>query len=258
MIIKTAQFRYAGPDRLDITVKGQHPFGRHFAPTWEMVWDSKKGKISEDEYTARYVRILRTDKLHELATVYKQITLVCYCAAGAFCHRVILAELLESMKLGTYIGEVPLGNYPKVYSGDLTLIGRGIICHQVNCRGKMGAGLALAIRKAYPAVYDVYMQFLREGRLQLGVPFLVKIHEHLYIANLPAQYDYGRTKRHTNYEALRNCLKAIKQVRENLPNHLPVLFPEKMGCSLGGGDWYLVSKMIQNIIPDAVFIRKEG
>lgn len=33
----TAQYRYSGNDRLDITVKGNDPIGKIFAPTWEMV-----------------------------------------------------------------------------------------------------------------------------------------------------------------------------------------------------------------------------
>lgn len=31
----------------------------------------------------------------------------------------------------------------------------GIICHQVNCQGKMNSGVAKAIREKYPRVYSV-------------------------------------------------------------------------------------------------------
>jgi hypothetical protein len=168
---------------------------------------------------------------------------------------------MENMGIGRYIGEVPTTNWPDYTTGDLTLIGRGIICHQVNCRGKMGAGLALAIRRAYPQVYDKYMEFYRKRALRLGEPITVKVHDGLFVANLPAQDMYGRDKRYTNYAALRKCLHTMKKVRQYILDYykvmLPIFFPYKMGCSLAGGDWYLVSKTIKSIIPDAVILRKE-
>ena len=42
----TAQYRYKGEDRMDITVKGQDPIGKMFAPTWAMVMGLKDGKLS--------------------------------------------------------------------------------------------------------------------------------------------------------------------------------------------------------------------
>ena len=37
---------------------------------------------------------------------------------------------------------------------DLLEIPSGVICHQVNCIGAMGAGLALQIRKKWSIVYE--------------------------------------------------------------------------------------------------------
>ena len=31
-----------------------------------------------------------------------------------------------------------------------------VICHQVNCQGKMASGIAKQIRNTYPQVYDAY------------------------------------------------------------------------------------------------------
>ena len=33
-----------------------------------------------------------------------------------------------------------------------------ILCHQVNCQGVMGAGLAKQIRSKYPEVYEQYKE----------------------------------------------------------------------------------------------------
>jgi len=35
----------------------------------------------------------------------KQITLVCFCPSGQFCHRILAAHMLENMGYGKYIGE---------------------------------------------------------------------------------------------------------------------------------------------------------
>lgn len=110
----TAQYRYPGPHRLDITVKGQDPVGKEFAPTWQMVKDYKAGFISED--VARQVYV---DKYHEmmldslkdrmptwLSLLEREYAvLVCFCRADAFCHRTLLAHYLQYYG-GKYMGEI--------------------------------------------------------------------------------------------------------------------------------------------------------
>lgn len=95
--IYTSQYKYNGPDRLDITVKGQDPLGKWFAPTWNMVKGLKNDSISEKEYIEQYYSILSDIPTHILQELCKRdrITLVCFCKAGTFCHRVLLAKWLE-------------------------------------------------------------------------------------------------------------------------------------------------------------------
>ena len=45
-----------------------------------------------------------------------------------------------------------------VVSGNLLEIEEGIICHQVNCQGVMGAGVAKAIASRYPQVLSAYRE----------------------------------------------------------------------------------------------------
>lgn len=40
---------------------------------------------------------------------------------------------------------------------DLLLSDCNVICHQVNCKGVMNAGIAKSIRKRYPEVYKVFI-----------------------------------------------------------------------------------------------------
>jgi len=104
--IYTSNFNYKGSDRLDITVKTG---SKIFAPSWQMVMDYKNGDLSKTEYIKQYIDMMRfsyKNNLEEWKKLLnmKKVTLVCYCKPGNFCHRVLLAEILE--KCGAkYIGE---------------------------------------------------------------------------------------------------------------------------------------------------------
>lgn len=112
----TATYRYPGPDRLDITVKGQDPVGKYFAPTWEMVQNYKSGRLSEEEYTKLYYESLIDNWVHlkgfkerVLGLIERSkkesITLVCFCPAGTFCHRHLLINWLKHNWAIVYRGE---------------------------------------------------------------------------------------------------------------------------------------------------------
>jgi uncharacterized protein YeaO (DUF488 family) len=106
----TATYRYNGPDRLDITAKGKDHFGIAFAPTWDMVMGYKQGRISEAEYERRYLELLR-ESWNKRPDAWQnllgrmEVTLVCFCRSGDFCHRVLLAKLLERHFGFSYRGE---------------------------------------------------------------------------------------------------------------------------------------------------------
>jgi len=105
--IYTATYRYSGADRLDITVKGQHAFGQIFAPNWDMVMGVKQGRITNAQYTERYMNILNNvpQAYYDELAKYPEITLVCFCPKGAFCHRVLLASHLATKGGFEYHGE---------------------------------------------------------------------------------------------------------------------------------------------------------
>ena len=107
LTIKTSTYRYPGPDRLDITVKGQDPIGKAFAPTWDMVMGIKKNTMSQEEYVNRYAKILANIPpriLHDILS-RESVTLVCFCKPGTFCHRYLAAMFLASIG-GVYKGEI--------------------------------------------------------------------------------------------------------------------------------------------------------
>ena len=110
--VYTAQMRYPGKDRFDITVKSGH---KAFAPTWDMVMGIKNGTMTEAQYTERY-RELMSESVHKYPGAWSdlllkgEVTLVCYCPKGAFCHRYLLVKILQ------YIGK--LTDIEVIYKGE--------------------------------------------------------------------------------------------------------------------------------------------
>ncbi len=127
----------------------------------------------------------------------------------------------------------------------------GIICHQVNSEGVMGAGLALSIKNKYPVVYKEYMEVYNTGQWRTGRVSYTEVADGLFVANLCAQGMYGYGGRFTDYEALEQCIESVK----GFAPELPIYFPYGIGCGLAGGDWEIVSEMIEKIIPDATIVR---
>ena len=143
-------------------------------------------------------------------------------------------------------------------NGNITDITSGIICHQVNCQGVMGAGIALAIRKKWLVAYSKYMRAAARGELVLGNVIFVKIQIGLCVAHICGQDRYGRVGVYTNYEALHKAIRYISEVRlivnKDMKMIVPVYFPNKMGCGLAGGDWNIVIQIIGKYIPDAKIV----
>lgn len=107
--IYTAQYRYSGEDRIDITVKSAKPPWDAFSPNWPMVMEYKKTK-NEQAYTIQYDSIVldaffkHSRELTALMASDRTITLVCFCRAGEFCHRILLAKHFASVG-AEYLGE---------------------------------------------------------------------------------------------------------------------------------------------------------
>ena len=122
-----------------------------------------------------------------------------------------------------------------------------VVCHQVNCMGVMGAGLARQVRDQLPKAYYEYKSICNGKKNLLGTVQFVDFStsEGYILANCFGQYNYGRGQQ-TNYDALRNCMR---QVRETYPE-AHVRIPYLMGCGLGEGNWQTVLGIIQEELTD--------
>lgn len=119
-----------------------------------------------------------------------------------------------------------------------------IICHQTNCKGVMGAGIALQIRNTYPNVYQLYKQYCAKyGNGLLGKTLFVNCNDGKIVANLFGQDGYGRGFCQTDYEALEKAIASVEKIATK--GKKSVGFPYKIGCDLAGGDWSIVENIIK-------------
>lgn len=143
----------------------------------------------------------------------------------------------------------------EIINKDILEVNNGLICHQVNCKGVMEAGLALQIKNKWAVVYKDYKihcdNYKHDQRLLLGSLLMTDINDNTMIVNLFSQYDYGRQKRiYTDYNAFERCLYFLSQNKGT-----NIYFPYKIGCGLAGGDWKTISGMIEEYIPDAIICK---
>ena len=125
------------------------------------------------------------------------------------------------------------------------------VCHQVNCRNAMGAGIAKVIADKWPVVKAQYHQLCekqKDPKKLLGTIQPVKISNGngmpKYVVNIFGQDAYGRDGIYTDYAAL---TRAFKELNKQFAGKT-VAFPYGFGCGLAGGDWQDVEKMMVHLL----------
>ena len=153
---------------------------------------------------------------------------------------------------------------------DIFESGADIICHQVNCQGVMGSGIAKQVRDKYPKVYEGYKQWCENSSPEelLGksqyVPIIplrdtvtgnYKQGDLMGIINIFGQLNYGHGgKCYTDYDALHHSFAKINEFCNLFPFKPVLAFPYKFGCARGGGQWEIVYKMIEEAFQDCMVL----
>ena len=124
------------------------------------------------------------------------------------------------------------------------------ICHQVNCQGVMGSGIAKQIRERWPHVFSSYRNYcsrhLGDTSNLLGEIWGVRINETQWVINMFSQDKFGYDgARFTSYDAFAACLTAME---DRLTKGQSIGFPKNIGCGLGGGNWKVISALIEEIL----------
>ena len=130
-----------------------------------------------------------------------------------------------------------------------------IICHQVNCQGVMGSGVAKEVRERYPKVYEEYHTYCESNKdypaRMLGVAQIVPIDEKgsRWLVNCFGQNGYGYDgKQYTSVGALMEAFQEVYKFARM--TGAKVAMPYKIGCCRGGANWALVKKIIDVTFKD--------
>lgn len=148
----------------------------------------------------------------------------------------------------------------KTIEKNILSIDNGIIIQSCNCCGPMG-GLAGAIKKKWPIVEEQYLDLLKtklkeHNFLFLGDVQLIEVEEDkIFVCNLFGQLNISASERQTEYCALYKGLEKTKQDYAFFFNTREIYFPYLWGCGLGGGDWNIVSEIIEYFYPDATICK---
>ena len=147
------------------------------------------------------------------------------------------------------------------YNGSIFDSKADILCHQVNCQGAFGYGIAGQVKKLFPEVEKTYKRITKQwiekengdtskllGRVSAQP--VEKDGRWFLIGNLYGQDDYGRKKMvYTDYDALEKAMGEIRSFLEARGKNETVAFPYKIGCGSAGGDWIFPEGMLKIMLP---------
>lgn len=141
----------------------------------------------------------------------------------------------------------------KYIQGDITTTDL-TIAHGVNCQNKMGSGVAKALYTKWPQVKEQYHircdNWSSDYPPLLGSVQQVSIGARNPVYNLFTQQYYGYDgRRYLNYGAIASgFLHLVNNVG------LKEIAIPKIGCGLAGGDWNIVSSLIEDIAKDKMIV----
>ncbi len=122
--------------------------------------------------------------------------------------------------------------------GDIFTASAQVIVNPVNCKGVMGKGLAQAFKRRYPAMFVVYQQECRTGKLRIGQPTLYR-ESKPWILNFPTK-DHWREDSKLEYleQGLQYFVDHYKEMGIQ-----SIAFP-KLGAGLGKLSWEEVGPLM--------------
>lgn len=127
-------------------------------------------------------------------------------------------------------------------SGDLFSTERINIGHGVNCRGVMGAGIALQFKSTYPEMFMQYKELCSRGLLVPGSVHTFPTVDGKNIFNLATQSIPGP---YATLEAILLSTAQAAMVIRTLPD--PTLAIPKIGCGIGGLNWPEVEDVLVRV-----------
>jgi O-acetyl-ADP-ribose deacetylase (regulator of RNase III) len=145
----------------------------------------------------------------------------------------------------------------KINKGNILNVTEGFIVHGCNCRGEMGAGVDVAIRSKYPIVYERYRKRYENVGLNLASCQYVEVSNSLVIVNAMTQLNYGTNDLQLDYVALKRCFENVNEMILRIKNYIRPSYSTSLnfpmiGCGLAGGNWEIVSEIIDDVVSDDI------
>ena len=114
------------------------------------------------------------------------------------------------------------------------------VVNTVNCRGVMGAGLALEFKLRYPEMFEDYARRCRAGEVRVGEPYVYKGYASPWILNFPTKLHWKDPSR---IEWVEQGLEHFTRMyrKEGITS---AAFPP-LGCTHGGLDWAQVQPLME-------------
>jgi O-acetyl-ADP-ribose deacetylase (regulator of RNase III) len=128
--------------------------------------------------------------------------------------------------------------YIQYQKGDIFESKAHVIVNTVNCQGIMGKGLALSFKQKYPAMFRVYQQECRTGKLRIGKPTLYQ-ESMPWILNFPTKDSW---RANSKLEYLQKGLEFLVAHYRNA-GIKSIAFP-KLGALNGKLSWDEVGPMM--------------
>lgn len=116
-----------------------------------------------------------------------------------------------------------------------------VLVQGCNCFTTMGAGIAKGIRFTWPGAYAADCQTKKGDRNKMGnFTFYDDDTNNITIVNAYTQYTYWDRKDMLSYDAIRMCMRKIKEKYSGRKIGMP-----QIGCGLAHGKWSKVEKIIE-------------
>lgn len=122
-----------------------------------------------------------------------------------------------------------------------------VIVHGANCRNIMGAGIAARIRNEFPEAFEVDSEFakLYEPKDMLGEFSYAMVRREqasFFVVNAYTQLNIGDGLQ-VDYNAIDSVFSSLLDEFDNHYHTVRIGYPQ-IGAGLGGGDWDIISKII--------------
>ncbi len=146
-------------------------------------------------------------------------------------------------------------------SGDFLCGTMNTVVHGCNAQGVMGRGAALAVKNRFPFAFAAYHEAWRRNGLRLGSVIWSIDTSHsrpMIIGNMITQEHWqaerGIDGRNVNYNAVRKCIREVNRFVKSTQDGecvIEAIGPihhvgmPMIGAGLGGGDWKIISGIIE-------------